>query len=256
MKKHAVLILAVAGIAASLQTASAVDLNLTAGGTGTINGGIFTTTDNQSTGTGVINPFVRLQDNGVADGYNASVRPVMPDVNTSGQYTKDIQLSAIPIVTLSGVTYYEFLLDINQTAANPLLSLDKLQIYTRTTALTSADALSDLTGAGSTLRYNLDAGGNNSVRLNYDLNNGSGSGDLFAYIPTSLFGGSSGTDYLYLYSSFGDSGDPYSENDGFEEWAVRTASTPPPPGVPDGGASIAMLGMGLVALGAMRRKLS
>lgn len=241
-------------LAASLIPASAIDLNLEAGGTGTINGAIYTTSDNQSTGTGVIDSFVRVQDNGIADGYNASARPVMPDVNTSPNYTRDLKLSEVPEVTLGGVVYYEFLLDINQQNSNPLLTLDKLQIYTRATAITDANDLPSLTGS-STLRYNLDAGTDSRVRMNYDLNSGSGSGDLFAYIPKSLFGAE--TDYLYLYSSFGDSGVPYAENDGFEEWAIRTA-TPvnPPPSVPDAGASLALLGMGLVGVEALRRKLS
>ncbi len=93
----------------------------------------------------MIQSFVRVQDNGVADGYNATVRPVMPDVNTSPSFTHDLLLSAVGEVSRNGQTYYEFLLDINQTAANPLLSLDQLQIYTRATALTSADELADLT---------------------------------------------------------------------------------------------------------------
>lgn len=238
-------------LAASLIPASALSLDLTAGGTGSVNGAIYTTSDNQSTGTGVIDSFVRLQDNGIADGYNATARPVMADVNTSPQYTRDLKVSEVPIVTISGVTYYEFLLDINQQNANPLLSLDKLDIYTRATAISDANDLLSLTSS-STLRYSLDLGTDSTVLLNYSLNSGSGSGDLFVYVPTSVFGPT--TDYLYLYSSFGNTGDPYSENDGFEEWAIRTAT--PVNGVPDAGASLALLGMGLMALGAVRRKLS
>jgi hypothetical protein len=243
-------------LAASLIPASALDL--TAGGSGTINGATFTTSDNQSTGTGVIDSFVRLQDNGIADGYNSSLRPVMTDVNTSPQFTRDLKVGEVPEVTLGGVVYYEFLLDINQTKASPLLSLNELQIYTRGTGLSSADDLTDLTSGGaSKLRYDLDGLADETVLLNYSLNNGSGSGDLFVYIAKSAFGNALDTDFLYLYSSFGNSGDPYSENDGFEEWAIRT-TTPvnPPPSVPDAGASLALLGMGLIGVEALRRKLS
>ena len=242
-------------MAASLIPASALDL--TSVGTGTVNGAIFTTSSSQSTGTGVIDPFVRLQDNGIADGYNSSVRPVMPDVNTSPTFTHDLLVGAVPEVTINGVIYYEFLLDINQTAASPLLSLDELQIYTRGSALTSADDLSDLTVASSKLRYDLDGAGEQTVLLNYTLNNGSGSGDLFVYILKSAFGNASDSDYLYLYSSFGNTGAPYSENDGFEEWATRQPTpVTPPPSVPDAGASLALLGMGLIGVEALRRKLS
>ena len=47
---------------------------------------------------------------------------------------------------------------------------------------------------------------------------------MFAYIPTSLFAGTSSSDFVYMYSHFGGT---YSSNDGFEEWArvVPEAST-------------------------------
>jgi hypothetical protein len=231
--------------------AMAADLDLTAGGTGTINSAIFTTTDNQSTGTGVIQSFVRVQDpNGSADGYNADARPVMQDVNTSPTFTHDILLSSVPEVTLGGIVYYEFLLDINQNTNDPLLSLDELQIYTRATAIADADDLLSLTSS-STLRYDLDTAlVNNRILLNYNLNSGSGSGDLFAYIPKSLFGAE--TDFLYLYSLFGeDNAGNYNENDGFEEWAVRTQTNT---FVPDGGATVTLLGSALLGLSALRRR--
>jgi hypothetical protein len=247
--------LALAGLLVAGASAHAVIYDLTTSTTVTVNGALFTTTLQQSTGTGVIDPFVRLVDsNGEAEGYNADARPVMTDVNTSPQFTKDILLSQVPLQTIGGIEYYEFLLDINQTKEQPLLSLDKIQIYTRAAALTSADELTDLTGAGSTLRYNLDAGGDNALLLNYELNNGSGSGDMLAYIPKSLFGAES--EYVYLYSLFGQDPDgvpPYNgnENDGFEEWAIKERGTTT--NVPEGGATVLLLGAALTALGAGRR---
>lgn len=249
--------------AATAGAASAAILNLTtAGSSGYINGAYFTTADNHSTGTGVIAPFVRVQDNGIADGYNANTQnpdavDVMQDVKT-GTWTHDIQLSAIPQVTLAdNNTYYEFLLDINQTKESPLLSLDMIQIYTRSTAITDASSLALLTGdANNILRYNMDfgvSGTDNTIYLDYKLNEGSGSGDMFAYIPMSAFGNAAQSDYLYFYSMFGATGKPYDENDGFEEWAVRTPTTTTR--VPDGGTTIALLGMALLGLGGVRKAL-
>ena len=42
---------------------------------------------------------------------------------------------------------------------------------------------------GLTAIYDLDAGGDNWIKLDYSLNSGSGSGDMVAYIPNSLFTG-------------------------------------------------------------------
>jgi len=152
----------------------------------------------------------------------------------------------VPIVNNA----YQFLLDVNQTGANPLLSLDALRIFTRSTALTSASTLTSLTDAlGIQQRYNLDAGDlTNSITLNFALNSGSGSGDMYAYIPTAFFPGALPGDFVYVYSRFGDS---FPANDGFEEWAVRTPVNPP--GVPDSGSTVMLLGAALAAIALIRR---
>jgi hypothetical protein len=229
-------------------------IDLTTGGSGTINTGFFTATDTQSSGSGMIQSFVRIAGKGkgsVTEGYNADARPVMPDVNTSPTFTRDILLSEVgqvvnPIGAVAG-TYYEFLLDINQQAANSLLSLDSFILYTSPTALTDAAQFSDLT-SGATERYNLGVG--NEILLDYNLNSGSGSGDMFAYIPVSLFAGAANTDYVYLYSQFGAKGGAYAENAGFEEWATRSATA----AVPDGGSTAALLGLGLIVLNFAARR--
>jgi hypothetical protein len=245
--------------------ASGAELDLrTAGSSGTINGGFFTTSDPRSTGSGVIDSFVRLSNSGFEQGYNATARPVMPDVNTSPTFTHDIQLSSIPVVVnptgAAPGSYYEFLLDVNQNSSDPYLTLYSLRFYTNPSALTMAATLADLTGAaGTTLRWNLDSGSDSRIHLNYDLGSGSGSGDLYALIPITAFAGADSSHYLYLYSAFGTepsgSGTYYASNDGYEEWAVRGTSTPPPPSVPDGGNSLALLGVGLIGVEAARRRL-
>jgi PEP-CTERM motif len=246
--------LAVAALAlGSSHSASAAILDLTSGGDGTINGAYFITVDQQSTGTGVIDSFVRIQSNGNEEGYNADARPVMDDVNTSPVFTRDVNYSEFPVVTDPGNatgSYIEVLLDINQTNANPLLSLDSLQVYTRSTAIADADDLASLSGS-STLRYDLDAGTDNTVILDYSLNAGSGSGDLFVYIPVSLFAGVNGTDFVYLYSMFGATN---ASNDGFEEWALLSRPpTPPTVGVPEPG-TLLLLSFGLIAAAFARRR--
>ena len=240
-------------IAGSLSARAAVGDLTTAGSNATINGGFFQQVPSQSTGTGVIDPFVRISDNAnVVEGYNATARPVMPQVNTSPTFTHDLQFSAVPQVTnptgAPAGTYLQFLLDINQTAVNPLLSLHELEIFTRTGPLLVANTYSALS-TNAVKRWDLDFGpqGDSLINLNYGLNPGSGAGDMFAYIPLSAFAGVAANDFLYLYSAFGV---PNPNNDGFEEWATLR----PGPSVPDGGSTIALLGGALLFLAGLARR--
>ena len=190
--------------------APTVDLT-TAGAVGEINGAIFRQFSPQPTGTGFIDSFVRLQAKGAGtqseQGFNTDARPLQFDENKSPQFTRSLLLSNVPLVDIGGVKYREFLLDINQKASQPFLSLDQLRVYTG-----SAGDLSQLPGAAV---YDLDAGGDNWVKLNSQFSHGSGSGDMLFYVPDSAFTG--GGQYVYLYSKFGEN---FMANAGFDEWAT------------------------------------
>ena len=223
-----------------------------------LGGALFTTVDQQSTGTGVISSFVRISaaNQEIVDGHNTSGRPLLNDENSSPTFTHDLQLSQVPTVTIGGTAYYEFLLDINQTNEDPGLTLDSLQI-----CLDSSGGLVQAnTCPSGPPEYNLDASGDNAVALNYNLNSGSGSGDLKVYIPVSALGVDL-TQYVYLYSLFGSNSTGFTKtgfaggfgnNDGFEEWAVRDVTTPPPT-IPEP-ATILLFGTGLTALARVARK--
>src|SRR4030095_3410969 len=149
-------------------------------------GALWTTTDLQATGSGVIDPFVRLSaSTDIVSGMNTS-GTLTQDENSSPTFTHYLLASAVPVVTINGLTYYEFLLDINQTGTDPLLSLSSLSLCVSDTGNQTISATATTyAGAGSAgagdLIYDLDAGTNNSVELNYLFNSGSGSGDLFVY---------------------------------------------------------------------------
>src|SRR5215204_3301800 len=92
MRKAGLLAAVAAGATIFSSTLNAeIAVNLTAGGTSTINGAIFTTTDTQSTGTGVIRSFVRISDNSsIVQGYNTDARPLQFDENNSPQFTRSL----------------------------------------------------------------------------------------------------------------------------------------------------------------------
>ena len=264
MKNVKVLVLSVfvafaALIVAAPYAHASLDLT-TAGSSGFLNDAYFSTTNSQATGSGVIDSFVRLQTNNADEqGYNTSGRPLVFDENNSPVFTRDLLLSDVPVVSLlnqnnQATQYRQFLLDINQqncgqnkpNCTNKFLSLDSLNIYLGSTGGLLKSNPDDL----GTSVYKLTA---DNIKLNYSLNSGSGSGDMFAYIPDAFFTGSN--KYVYLYSKFGEQ---YANNAGFEEWAVlKGTGTPgnPPPTVTPEPASMVLFSTGLLSgIGAFLRK--
>ncbi len=225
------------GVGAAFGSGTPVDLT-TLNASATVNGAIFTQSNfSSSTGTGVFDSFVRFQAGSTEQGYNTSGRPVQYDELTS-PFTRDLSLNQVPLVNVGGTLYREFRLDINEVSGNPsaFLSLDKLRLFLSPTAsINSADPTSATFGQsdGTFLVYDLDAGTDRYVKLNYDLAPGSGNGDMVFLVPNSAFGeagltcqyngfdGASCGKYVYLYS---EAGEEYSSSDGFEEWSVRKAA--------------------------------
>jgi hypothetical protein len=188
----------------------------------TLDGGIFQTSDFAGAGTGVLQPFVRMQANGAEQGYNTSGRPLPFDETASANFTHDLRISDVGLVLVGDQLYREFWLDINQSNSQPasLLSLDRLQVYTSPVGGQTTTAVPSL----GTLRYDLDAGGDNWIVIDGNLASGSGQGDVQFLLPVSALGSAAASDYLYLYSRFGDHN---ASNSGFEEWAIQTPAPGP-----------------------------
>ncbi len=219
----------------------------TAGSSGWVNGAYFEQIDYGSSGTGVINPFVRLgTNNPIERGYNTD-----GDVEFDTKddpHTHSLLLSEVPLVYIGSTLYREFLLDVGEpgNAAASYLSLDTIEIY-----LASAGNLTGYPSLGTKV-FDLQSGGAAWVLLR-DLNSGNGQADAFVYLPDSLF---SGGTFVYLYSEFGESENSLYANSGsFEEWAVRVGVAPPRPGVPAPGALLLALLGGNGVLWLRRRKL-
>jgi hypothetical protein len=233
MKKVALMAAAIGLCSAAAQAETVLNLAV-ASPQDAQNGGLFYRTDLQPTGTGVIDPFVRIQRVGTESGYNTDgVSEFETKDSAIHNWTHSIKLSDVPIVMINNVAYREFILDINETSskAGRFLSMNEFQVYmSDTNVLSSFDKASQTFGSPTShttsIVYDLDAGvnGDQLVRMDYSLGTGSGSGDMFAYVQDSLFAGKP-SPYLYLYSSFGV---PDQSDAGFEEWAVRPGPTNPP----------------------------
>lgn len=255
------LIAAVAGLAVTAcLTASAVTVIdvTTAGSSGTANGAIFSFADPQPTGTGYIDPFLREQNTGGELGVNTSIKAqtvnntVAYDNKDPVNYTHDLRIDTL--LPVNG--FYKFALDANQVA-NGNISLIRFQIFVSPTAfpdtVAGANALNALiSSTTSPIPLAFDMNGDGVIhRVDITSNSGSGSGDMTVLVPTT---GIAGNNYLYLVAGFGlePNGAGYDSNDGFEEWSAVTG-TPPPPGVPDGGSTLLVLGSVFASLGLFAR---
>jgi len=250
--------------------ATVIDLT-TAGATGTDGTVRYTQTVDQPTGTGFIDPFVQLQNNGTEQAYNTTANGVY-DNGSSSNFNRQIQVSPVGFIDTNGSTpggqVMRFFLDLNESSGQdkPLLNLDEVQVFVSSQANQSIEpalAQGQLVpfSGNAQLVYQLDAGGvDDTVLLNYDLNGGgSGKGDMFMDVPLDLFQtafASGGYDttaeqnnaYIYLYSRFS------SADAGFEEWTYKAGSPLTPPGqVPEPFTTV-LLVIGLLGMCAVRRR--
>jgi len=235
MEKKAIAICLVSCLVlAGVTFGNLVDLSVNTSGTVTAATGqdtIFERYNAPPTGTGVFNPFVRIQNKGTEKGYNTdgSLEFDQKQGQTGGKnWTHSLKLGDIPVTNGN----IQFLLDINQSQGgdNRYLSLDVMQIF-----LADSGSLDNYASGLGTLIYDL---GDNWVKMdNSVFHPGSGTGDIRVTIPKDTSWSSN--KYLYLYSEFGQHD---SSNGGFEEWA---AAIPEP-------VTIALLGLG--ALGLLRKR--
>ena len=156
MIRGAVLLAAVAALlgASSAYAFGPIDIT-TAGTTATssVDGTIWTNENLiQSSGTGVIEPFLRYQANDTETGMNTDAAKPPYDTK-AGTWTHSITYGQLGIVNKGGIDYYVFTLDINENnGPSELLTIEQLRIYSVDSS--AGGALADETevqgAAGST----------------------------------------------------------------------------------------------------------
>lgn len=174
----------------------------------------------QASGTGLFDPFVRLQGDPTESGYNTD-GAVEFDTKT-GKWTHAILASAIPQVACAGGDNttgqcWELFVDINESNTAKYISLNEVEIYFTSDANLTGYSF----GSNATLEYDFSG----TIKI-HDVNQGSGRGDLRLLVPVQPF---TSTTYFVLYSEWGTTageapdGKTWASEGGFEEWKVRKA---------------------------------
>lgn len=255
-----------AGIVSMVSTAAMAAPTLVSGPTydlraletyAVINGATFSQGSIQPAGSGVIDPFVRLNtNNNQEQGYNTTVNNVF-DNDQTDTWNHAIavgQVGFIDVDPTAGENWVmRFILDINEPNADSkqLLNLDEVQIFLSTSANQSVETFTAsglVNFASSALVYRMDApnaGVNpsppapylNTVILDYNNASGQGETDMTLDIPKTMFdaafttlglttAGAKNNAFIYLYSAFGS---PFANNtppgtindSAYEEWAKQ-----------------------------------
>jgi hypothetical protein len=184
--------------------------------------------DDDATGTGYFNSFLRLQKSDGERGYNSNLDKVLYDELKS--FTDAEMLSVVPYVEYGGRQYREFQLDINEN--DDYLVLNRLQIW-----VTEHENLIGSTYPGGVHAFTEDQTvkvydtGDNVIMLSY--RGGSGNREYKVLVPAEDFPDMT---YVVIYTEMGfpddaipeSFGDGFASNDGFEEWGVKVMTELPP----------------------------
>jgi hypothetical protein len=293
MKKLPISLLAVLAASSPSLSTYGVEYDLTAPGNtqvsvpGDVGGtAIFSDFFTQPAGTGVFEPFLTIErdasggtPSNLEQGYNTDGFSALYLDQQRPQWNDRLRVGDLAVINVGGINYYGFELDANEPGGNKsLISVDNIRVYTSPTDntglvqnnLANLDLLGTLRWAmndplKSGSLYNvvdwvkLDSNQENVEAGDKFSNGGSGKSDMIVYIPVTAFAGAALTDYLWFYNlngvHYSADYDPNNVNlgaeAGYEEWRAVVG----PNTVPDGGATLAFLGISCLALVGIRRKI-
>ena len=107
-------------------------------------------------------------------------------------------------MTIGGIAYREFLLDVNQKNGAAKLSVEEVRIFTNPLGSLAAYQNKTNTFAGQQAKFNLDAGGDVTIILNDNVNPDTKYGDMTLARPrVELRRRRRDSDFVYLYSKMG-----------------------------------------------------
>lgn len=227
----------------------------TAAFTASGNGGVYQAFTTGS-GSGVYTALYRIQANSnegagtFESGYNwdyVNGSGGAPFDQKTGVGILDLDLGQVPMVTINGGQYLQFLIDLNENDAQ--ITLTEFRVYIQhdnangnsiDTRVTTEAGLASLGTIAYDLDYNYSANSAVANTLDITPKNGSGTSDISVNIPLARFLGFQTTDNVYIWMKFTNS------EAGFEEAAIyvgasNTFSSLPEPGTGLGG--LLMLGM-------------
>ena len=197
---------------------------------GFIEGALFRrpeSTDALGSGSGVFRDLYKVQapGNGTTEqGYN---RNGAMDAAVPGGF--DPLLKVGDLLTDQSGLFHVFVIDVNEENNDGrFLSLDKFELFVENDGAGSdPDPLPGneaFLGDLGTSVYSMDASEDSTVFLDYSTSNGSGTFDLFVFVPVSKFAGLDSNSYVYLFTEFGTYADATTLDFGAGAGAEQVAS--------------------------------
>jgi hypothetical protein len=203
-------------------------VDLTAAGSfGSVNGAIAHRVDStwaanngdQSHGTGPLQVVLGVNHTGTETGYNTTATPIQTGMDTT--FAQALTLSQVPVVTVNGNQYYEFVLNTNEPTGGRKLTVENLQLFVSNVSNlanynSNKNTLGTLANKVSPV-YDLDAGDATNALLVKSKTNVSAAGEIAVLVPIANFASASPSSFVYIYTKItGAAG-------GDEQWGVRSA---------------------------------